>query len=111
MGMYRASHLTVQALQGQHICLHSLKLLRLRIRFRLLRSHSPRASDLVRKITSGSMEQAPADRVLKSIMTAGRSTAAESRAAPWAVNVTVTWKYGTTYLLSLRTMETEIIQH
>ena len=28
-----------------------------------------------------------------------------------AVTATVTWKYGTTYLPSLRTMETEIIQH
>lgn len=35
----------------------------------------------------------------------------ESRAAPWAVNVTVTWKFGITYLPSSRTTDTAITRN
>ena len=55
-------------------------------------------------ITSGSMVQDLADRVLKSIMIVEKNTAVANRIVRSAVNVTVSWKYGTTYLHSSTAM-------
>ena len=67
------------------------------------------SSVLEKKTTSGSMVQVLAVRVLKSTMTAVKNTAAANRDVPSDVSATVTWKYGTTYLPSLRTTEKAII--
>jgi len=64
-----------------------------------------------RKITSGSMEQDLADRVQKYIMTVEKNMDAESQDVQSDVNVTVTWRSGTTYLHSLTTMDIITIQN
>ena len=50
------------------------------------------------------MVQDLADRVLKSIMIVEKNTAVANRIVRSAVNVTVSWKYGTTYLHSSTAM-------
>ncbi len=69
-----------------------------------------RSSASAKRTTSGSMAQVRAVHVPRSTMTAVRSTAAASRDVPLAVNATVTWKYGITYLPSLRMMAMAIIR-
>ena len=64
-----------------------------------------------RKITSGSMEQDLADRVQKYIMTVEKNMDAESQDVQSDVNVTVTWRSGTTYLHSLTTTDIITIQN
>ena len=49
--------------------------------------------------------------VLKFIMTVVKSTVVEALTVRLAVNVTVSWKYGTTYLHSLRAMARAITQN
>ena len=60
-------------------------------------------------ITSGNMVQDLADLVQKSTMTEVKSTVAENRIVRLVVNVTVSWKYGTMYLPSLKEMVTVVI--
>ena len=64
-----------------------------------------------RKITSGSMEQDLADRVQKYIMTVEKNMDAESQDVQSDVNVTVTWRSGTTYLHSLTMTDITTIQN
>ena len=64
-----------------------------------------------RKITSGSMEQDLADLVQKYIMTVEKNMDAESQDVQSDVNVTVTWRSGTTYLHSLTTTDITTIQN
>lgn len=61
---------------------------------------------LAEKITSGSMAPVRAVRVPKFILTAAKSTAAASPAAPSAATATATWRYGTTYSPSSTTTAT-----
>ena len=53
----------------------------------------------------------PCGPCLRFIMTAEKNTAAANRDVPLAASVTVTWKYGTTYLPSLKTTEMATIPH
>ena len=69
------------------------------------------SSALAKKITSGSMVQARAVRVLRFITIVEKSMAVASRDVPWAVTVTVTWRSGTMYLPSSKTMVTVTIPH
>ncbi len=71
--------------------------------------HRSVSSVLEKKTTSGNTAQALADHVPKFTTTAEKNTAVESQVVPLAVTVTVTWKYGTTYLPSLRMTEMAII--
>ena len=64
-----------------------------------------------RKITFGSMEQDLADRVQKYIMTVEKNMDAESQDVQSDVNVTVTWRSGTTYLHSLTMTDITTIQN
>ena len=68
------------------------------------------SSVLARKTISGSMVQALVVHVQRFIMTVEKSMAAASRVVQSVVTVTVIWKYGTTYLPSLITMDTTTIQ-
>ena len=56
-------------------------------------------------ITSGSMVLALVVHVQRSIMIVEKNTAAVNRTVKWDVTVTVLWKYGITYLPSLRETE------
>ena len=69
-----------------------------------------RISNLAKRITSGSTAQVHAVHVPRFTMTVEKNTAAANRDVPLAASVTVTWKYGTTYLPSLRMTEMAIIQ-
>ena len=66
---------------------------------------------LEKKIISGSTAPDHADHVLRSTMTEEKNTAVENQIVPSDVTVTVTWKYGITYLPSLRMTVREIIQN
>ena len=63
----------------------------------------------VRKITSGSMVQARVVHVQRFITTVEKSMDVENRDVQSDANVTVIWKFGTTYSASLIMTDMEII--
>ena len=74
-------------------------------------SHQRESSVLEKKITSGSMVQDLADHVQRSTMIVERNTDVEAQTVQQDVTAIVIWKYGTTYLHSLRMTDTTIIHN
>ena len=72
--------------------------------FRQRKSHASTVMQKASVITSGSMAQVLVVHVLKFIMTVVLSTVVAALIVRLAVNVTASWKFGTTYLLSLKAM-------